>query len=100
MGQTPAAGCAGAAGCAPARAKRSPTRPAVTPAAAAAAAANVGQIATNLACAELDLLNFNFQSRYSHIFIPTPITNPKMETLKHKCYCVCLIVLLNNLFVY
>ena len=26
------------------------------------------------------------------------ITNPKMETLKHKCYCLCLIVLLNNLF--
>ena len=23
------------------------------------------------------------------------ITNPKMETLKHKCYCVCQIVLLN-----
>ena len=23
------------------------------------------------------------------------ITNPNMETLKHECYCVCLIVLLN-----
>ncbi len=28
------------------------------------------------------------------------IINPKMETLKQKCYCVCLIVLLNNFFVY
>ena len=74
MGQIPAAGRAGAAGRAPARAKCSPTRPAVAPAPApaAAAAADVDQLATFLAGVQLDSLSFNFQSRYPHIFIPTP----------------------------
>jgi hypothetical protein len=69
MGQIPAAGCAGAAGHA-ARARCSPPRPAV--ALAAAAATNVDQHAANFARAELDLLSFNFQARYPHVFIPTP----------------------------
>ncbi len=69
MGQIPAADCTGAVGHA-AHARRSPPRPAVAP--AAAAAANVDQLAANFACAELDLLRFNFQARYPHVFIPTP----------------------------
>ncbi len=70
MGQIPAAGHAGAAGCA-AHARRSPPRPAVVP--AAAAVANAHQLAANFARAELDLLSFNFQARYPHVFIPTPL---------------------------
>ncbi len=70
MGQIPAAIRAGAVGRA-AHARSSPPRPAVAP--AAAAAANVDQLAANFARAELDLLSFNFQARYPHIFIPTPL---------------------------
>jgi hypothetical protein len=69
MGRIPAAGRAGAASHA-ARARRSPPRPAVAP--AAAAAADVDQLAADFACADLDLLSFNFQARYPHVFIPTP----------------------------
>ncbi len=69
MGWIPAAGHAGAAGHA-AHARFFPPRPAVAP--AAAAAANVDQLAANFARAELDLLSFNFQARYPHVFIPTP----------------------------
>ncbi len=69
MGRIPAAGRAGAAGCA-ARARGSPPRPAVAP--AAAAAADGDQLAADFAHAELDLLSFNFQARYPHVFIPTP----------------------------
>jgi hypothetical protein len=69
MGRIPAAGCAGAAGCA-AHARCSPPRPAVVP--AAAAASDVDQLAANFAHAEPDLLSFNFQARYPHVFIPTP----------------------------
>jgi hypothetical protein len=69
MGRIPAAGRAGAAGWA-AHARCSPPRPAVAP--AAAAVANVDQLAADFARAELDLLSFNFQARYPHIFIPTP----------------------------
>ncbi len=69
IGQIPSAGHAGAASRA-AYARCSPPRPAVEP--AAAAAANVDQLAANFACTELNLLSFNFQARYPHIFIPTP----------------------------
>ncbi len=69
MGRIPAAGRAGAAGRA-AHARCSPPRPAIAP--AAAAAANVDQLAADFAHADLDLLSFNFQARYPHIFIPTP----------------------------
>jgi hypothetical protein len=73
MGQIPAASHAGAAGRA-AHPRHSPPRPAVAPAPAAAAAANVDQLAANFARAELDLLSFNFQARYSHIH-PNPPSN-------------------------
>ncbi len=67
MGRIPAASCASArAACA----RGSPPRPDVVP--AAAAAANVDQLAADFARAELDLLSFNFQARYPHVFIPTP----------------------------
>jgi hypothetical protein len=69
MGQNPAAGRAGAAGHA-AHARCSPPRPAVAP--AAAAATNVDQLVADFACAELDLLSFNFRARYPQVFIPTP----------------------------
>ncbi len=69
MGRIPAAGRAGAAGRS-ACARHSPPRPAVAP--AAAAAANVDQLVADFACAELDLLSFNFQARYPRVFIPTP----------------------------
>jgi hypothetical protein len=70
IGQIPAAGRAGAAGQA-AHARCSPPRPAVAP--AAAEAANVDKLVANFAYAELDLLSSNFQARYPHVFIPTPL---------------------------
>ncbi len=78
MGWIPTAGRAGAAG-RTAHARCSPPRPAVAP--AAAAAANVDQLAADFARAELDLLSFNFQARYPHVFIPTPPLTSERATV-------------------
>ena len=73
MGWIPAASCIGAAGHA-SHGRSSPTRPAVAP--AAAAPVDVDQLAADFAHAKIDLLSFNFQLRYPHIFIPTlPLTS-------------------------
>jgi hypothetical protein len=71
MGHRPAppAGACRAGRALPARC--SPTRP-VAPAAAAAANA-VDQIADDLSRVDLASLVFNFEARYPHVFVPTPL---------------------------
>ncbi len=65
----PAVGCAGRSHVPPARG--SPTRP-VAP--AAATAANVlDQRADDLSCIDLASLVFNFEARYPHVFVLTPL---------------------------